>query len=508
MLFYSSCINACEQSTAEEFLMKVSFSKQGILESKAKAVVAFCFKGEEKNLRHFDGITNGLASKAVARKVFCGNNGETVSLDATAGFEKLIVCGLGEKKNFVPEVLRKACGAVAPSLRDKGLDTVAVELVGGDAKQNAKAITEGFLLGAFVFNKYKSKEKDFVERKMSEIMIAGNSSQEKHAQAGISLGMVVGETANFVRAINDEPANVATPEFLAQKALSLQGNGLRVTVFDKKALEKMGCGALLAVNAGSDKEPRMVLMEWNSPKRGGVAFVGKGITFDSGGISIKPAGNMDKMKFDKSGACAVIGLMKAVKEMHYPGRVVGIFAATENMLGGGAYKPGDIVKALNGKTIEILNTDAEGRVVLADALSLASEQKVDEIIEFSTLTGACMVALGDLCSGLMSNDKKLEEKLVAAGEASGERVWPLPTWLEYDEKVKSEYADVKNIGEPMMAGPVAGYSLLKLFVGENKYAHLDIAATADVAKPKTPYNVVGATGVGVRLGIEYLLQKK
>ena len=488
--------------------MKVTFSKQKIFEAKTKAAVAFCFKGEEKKLASFDGITNGIASKIVARKVFCGNKNEVASFDATAGFEKLIVCGLGEKKEFVPEVLRKACGMVAPSIRDKGLESVTVELPQGDAKNNAKAICEGFLLGAFVFNKYKSKEEDFVERKLSEVVVAGSAPQEKSALEGISLGEVVAQNANFVREINDEPANVATPEFLANKALSLQGGGLKVTVFDKKALEKMGCGALLAVNAGSDKEPRMVLFEWNSSKKGGVAFVGKGITFDSGGISIKPAGNMDKMKFDKSGACAVIGLMKAVKEMNYGGRVIGVFVATENMLGCAAYKPGDIVKAMNGKTIEVLNTDAEGRVVLADALSFASKQNVEEIIEFSTLTGACMVALGDLCSGLMSNDKKLEEKLIAAGEASGERLWPLPTWVEYDEKVKSEYADVKNIGEPMMAGPVAGYSLLKMFVGENKFAHLDIAATADVPKPKAPYNVVGATGMGVRLGIEYLMQKK
>ena len=454
-------------------------------------------------MRSFDVVTGGAASRAFKRKAFAGKAGELLSLDAKPPLEKVFIAGLGEKKDLSAHAVRRACGAMAAACQSQGLKSLAMELPPGDAKQAARAAVEAALAASYAFDKYKSKEPGAPKFALEELVVCAPASR-RDAGEGAELGRVLGEAANFARELDNEPANVATPEFLAKSALSLQGRGLKVTVFGKKALERLGARALLAVGSGSANEPRLVLMEWGGGK-GGVAFVGKGITFDSGGISIKPSQDMDKMKFDKSGACAVIGIMKAVKELKLSQRVVGVFAAAENMPGCRAYKPGDIVRAMNGKTIEVLNTDAEGRVMMADALAFAERQGVDSIIDFATLTGACAVALGDVASGLMYNDDALCERVRRAGEASGERVWPFPNWPEYDEKVKSDFADVKNIGEPGSAGTIAGASFLKLFVGKCKWCHVDIAATAQNVKPKA-YIALGATGVGVRLGMEFLLQ--
>ena len=282
---------------------------------------------------------------------------------------------------------------------------------------------------------------------------------------------------------------------------------LRLRVFEKAELQKMGMNAFLSVSAGSVQPPKLIVLEWHPANASDtVAVVGKGITFDSGGISLKPANDMDKMKFDKSGACAVLGIMRAASELKLPVHVVGVIAATENLPSGSASKPGDLVKAYSGKTIEILNTDAEGRLILADAIAYAEKHyRPSAIIDMATLTGACVIALGDCASGLLSNNDELAERLRVAGDYSGERVWRLPLWDDYGEKIKSDFADVKNTGDGT-SGTITAAMFLKNFVGENTpWAHLDIAGTAWVTKQKGAFNL-GSTGVGVRL-ITHVLKK-
>ncbi|MBI4406715.1 leucyl aminopeptidase [Candidatus Micrarchaeota archaeon] len=316
--------------------------------------------------------------------------------------------------------------------------------------------------------------------------------------------LLISNAVNYCREISNEPANVATPTFLAREAEKLAGKNVAITVLDKKKLEELECGALLSVAAGSTQPPVMTVLDYkpqNYSKT--IALVGKGITFDSGGISIKPAKEMDQMKFDKSGACAVIASVKATNELSLPIRVIGVFAATENLPSGSASKPGDIVKAYNKKTIEILNTDAEGRLILADALSYVIDKyKPDYAVDLATLTGACAVALGSPASGLLSNNDELADMVLKAGEESGEKCWRLPLWKEYEERIKSDVADVKNLADPdREAGAITAAAFLKQFVGQTPWAHVDIAATAWATTPRGYYSK-GATGVGVRLCVK------
>ena len=363
-------------------------------------------------------------------------------------------------------------------------------------------------MASYSFDKYKKKEPKSEKKKLEKVIFfVADKKEEKNAVDGVRVGKIVAEATNFSRAIANEPPNVATPEYVASQAKKVADeHRLKITVFDRKEIQKRGMHALLAVNSGSDKEPRFVVMEyWGGGNEKPFAVVGKGITFDSGGISIKPANDMDKMKFDKAGACAVIGIMKSAAELKLEVNLVGVMALTENVLGRGGYKPGDIIQQKQ-KSIEVLNTDAEGRVILSDALTYAiDEYQPQAVMDIATLTGACVVALGDIAAGLFSNDDKLAEKLYEAGRESGEWVWRLPVWKEYDEKNKSEVADLKNIGEAGgVAGAITAACFLKAFVGETKWAHFDIAGTGWNTKPK-PYMGLGGTGAGVRVIIEFLI---
>ncbi|OIO25466.1 hypothetical protein AUJ14_04345 [Candidatus Micrarchaeota archaeon CG1_02_55_22] len=483
--------------------MKLSVSQEA---SKQQVIAAFAFQSDDgKALKPsgLQGDAGAFYDEAVKRGAFAGKASEILFVDTLKPV--VAVVGLGTQKDFSFDGARKAYGAFASSVRLRGYSTAAAPVIkcGLDAEKIIQVAAEGALLACYSFDKYFSK-KDEPVKNLAEFVLYG--AEVVKYKDSFSRGMVYGEATNYCRDVDNEPANVVNPEYLAQEALKLAGGKMKVTVYGKTELKKMGANAILAVGSGSASEPKLVLMEWQG-KGKGTAFVGKGITFDTGGISIKPSNSMDEMKFDKSGACTVIALMKAVKELNYAGRVVGVFGAAENMPSGSAYRPGDIIKTLSGKTIEVLNTDAEGRVLLADALAFAEKQDVDEIIDFATLTGAIVVALGDVAAGLFGNDDKLVERVRAAGEESGDRCWPMPNWPEYDEKVKSLVADVKNIGEPGVAGGHSGASFLKTFVEKTPWAHLDIAGTAWNKKP-SPYRAVGATGVGVRLGLTLLERKK
>lgn len=438
---------------------------------------------------------------AVKRGAFAGKPGEVLLLP---GKPRLVALGIGPESQLTLEAMRRAYGLFVSVAKSRGYSSVAAPLPKSklDKASLCHAAAESALISDYTFDKYVTKRDD-VEKKVGEFVLFGEDAAK--FKAAFDRGVIYGNSVNHCRDLDNEPANVATPEWLAEKALGLAGGRMKVTVYGRAELKKMGANAILAVASGSANEPKLVLIEWQG-KGKGTAFVGKGITFDTGGISIKPSNAMDEMKFDKSGACAVISIMKAVKELSHPGRVVGVFAACENMPSGTAYRPGDIIKAMNGKTIEVLNTDAEGRVILADALAFAEKQGVEAMVDFATLTGAIVVALGNQAAGLFSTDDKLAKQIFEAGEESGDRVWQLPMWPEYDEAVKSTVADVKNIGEPGTAGSHSGASFLKTFVNETPWAHVDIAGTAWNKKPRGHFGL-GATGMCVRLGLT-LLEKR
>ncbi|MBF0281990.1 MAG: leucyl aminopeptidase [Zetaproteobacteria bacterium] len=418
----------------------------------------------------------------------------------------------GDEKGLTLHSLRILSAKALRQLQGTGVQSASVYLSelnvrGASMAEKIQVVTEGALMGAYTFDKYKKRpEKVKSEVQSWQVMIGAKDDQEAAAQA-VMRGQAIAMGTNFARDLANEPGNVCTPEFLGQQAESLQHEKLKVTVMDQKAIEEAGFTALLAVNQGSDKEARFIVMGYcgGAEDEAPVALVGKGLTFDAGGICIKPAAAMDEMKFDMCGAATVLGVFKAVTEMNLPINLLGVIASTENLLGGSAYKPGDVIRAYNGTTIEVINTDAEGRIILSDALAYAAEQKPAEIIDFATLTGACVIALGSQASGLLGSSKKVKDGLKKSGDYTHDRVWELPLFDEYQEQIKSEIADLKNVGG-REAGTITAACFLSHFVGDTPWAHLDIAGTAWNMKG-SDLAAKGATGAGVRLISDYLIRK-
>ncbi|MFL5537731.1 MAG: leucyl aminopeptidase [Longimicrobiaceae bacterium] len=383
----------------------------------------------------------------------------------------------------------------------------ATSVAAGDA---ARAVVEGATMGAYTFTELKSTPADQpapVALSDLRIAVAGDGDRAA-AEEGARVGEIVGRAANRARDLGNRPGNVATPTHLASVAEEIGGRfGMKVTVLGPAEMEQEGMGALLAVARGSDEEPRLIVLE----HRGGAAdakplvLVGKGLTFDAGGISIKPAAGMEDMKFDMCGGAAVLGAMQAVGELGVKANVVGIVPSSENLLGGRAMKPGDIFRAAAGKTIEVVNTDAEGRLILADALFYARRFEPAAVIDAATLTGACVVALGHHASGVMGTDDALVEELRRAGDRSGERCWPLPMFDEYREQIRSDYADIKNSGGRPGGAITAGW-FLREFAGDFPWAHLDVAGTA-YGDGKLAYLTKGSTGAPTRLFVEWVLAR-
>ncbi len=405
--------------------------------------------------------------------------------------KKVLVIGLGKENelnnNKIREVMAKA---VKKALQMKA-KTIAVDF-SNIPFEYADMISEGAMIGDYAFDKYKSDKKDHIET------LYVNLDKSK-----VEKGQKRTEAMNFARDLANEPAEYATPTKLAEVAKSL---GLDTKIYDRKDCEKMGMTAYLAVARGSHQEPKFIHMKYapkNPTKR--IAIIGKGLCFDSGGMDLKPASSMLTMRDDMSGAACVLGVMSKIKEFAPNVEVHGIIAACENMIGPNAYKPGDILTAKNGKTIEIDNTDAEGRVTLADALCYACDLKVDEIIDIATLTGACMVALGTHAAGIMGNNEDLIHRLIEVGNKSGERYWEMPMFEDYFDSLKSEIADMKNTGSRWGGASAAGLFLQKFVTDDVKWAHLDVAGTAFLEKPQKEF-IAGATGVGVRTLLNYIIE--
>jgi leucyl aminopeptidase len=495
--------------------MEIDVQRKDLVAVAGDAVVIPLTKSDAapRNLHALDEALGGLCARVFAAGDFTGKSGEVLSLPVTGiAAKRVVLIGLGDEKSASRESLRAAGGRTAKALARAKATKAALavptlrRVAAGDA---AQALAEGLVLGSYRFDKYKSGN-DAPPALERVSLLAADARQVAALKRGSAFGRAVAEASNFARDLSNEPGGTCTPEHLASEARKLaRSHGLRVTVFAEKELAREKMGGILAVGRGSAHPPRLIALEYGAspkkPARGArkrptLVFVGKGITFDSGGVSIKPAANMDEMKHDMSGGAAVLGALRAVAELKLPVHAVGIVAAAQNMPDGNAYVPGDVITSARGKTIEVLNTDAEGRIVLSDALHYATSFEADAIIDLATLTGACLVALGDVCCAVLGNDEKLADKVRSAGETTHERAWPLPLWDEHKTAIKGTVGDIVNTGG-RNGGVSTAAAFLSHFVGETPWAHLDIAGVAWTTK-ETPYYVKGATGFGVRLLVE------
>ena len=497
--------------------MKVILKNQSIEKIACDILIVSIFQSS-KNHGHsidlLDTALENLLTKVIKEENFQGKVGSTLVIrtNGLISAKKIIIVGLGERKDFGPEALRKACASSIRCAQKENGKTVSTILHGLDLEKikpdfTAQIISEVSLLATYKFDKYKSKEKNEPKKEIQTLIISEtHKTLAKNIETGIKRGTLIAEAQKLARDLVTEPAIVSTPTKLANVARHVaRENNLKIKVLDRKDCEKLGMGAFLAVAQGSEEPPKFIEIKYipkNKPKKH-IAIVGKGVTFDSGGLSLKPASSMETMKDDMSGAAAVIATMSTMKELQPNVAITMIVAATENMPSGTAYRPGDVIRAMNGKTIEILNTDAEGRVTLADAMSYVTRQKPDEIIDLATLTGACVVALGDTACGVMTNNQKLADKIIEAGNEAGERMWQLRLYEEDREKIKSDIADMINTGSKGKSGAQNGAVFIEKYVDKIPWVHIDIAGPSWLDKEDV-YGPKGPTGVGVRTLVNYL----
>lgn len=454
-----------------------------------------------------DSTLGGLITEfIIGRDKFEGKFGDTYVLQTYGKIKasKVLVVGLGEQKDFNLTKLRELSAKVIKkcegTLKAKKICSIlhGAGIGGLDPKECAKVLTEGTLLGSYKFEKYKTKKGDSAnEFAIVEI----NQDVIPQIEAGVKEGKAIASATNFARDLINEPAIVVNPSKLAEIAMGIKG--IDTTVLEGKDALKMGMGAFYAVGMGSNNDSKFIHMKYTpkNPKKK-VALIGKGVTFDSGGLDIKPATSMREMKGDMSGAACVLGVMNYAKELNLNMEIHGIIAAVENMPSGSSYRPGDILTAMNGKTIEVDNTDAEGRLTLADALCYACDLKVDEVIDIATLTGACSIALGQEAAAILGNNQDLIKKLITSATQAGERFWEMPLYEEHTTAIKSDVADMKNTGG-RLAGTMTAAAFLKEFVTEVPWAHIDIAGCA-ISDKEIRGLSKGPVGAGVRAFMYYL----
>ncbi len=463
------------------------------------------------SLAELDRAAGGVLTRAFTSGDYKGKRDETILLYGAGKAQRILLVGVGKPGDVAWAGLRRAAAVAARRARALGTArfafAVAHEARGGvGAGELGQLTVEGAAQGGWSFAELKQPGEDS-KPELEAVDIVVEPADATDAERGRKVGDAIAAGHRLTRTLQMQPGNVCTPAYLAEQAAKLaEAYGFGLTVLDRAQLKKEGMGALLAVAQGSAEEPRFIALEYRADgDRPPVVLVGKGVTFDSGGISIKPAQSMEDMKYDMSGAAAVLGTFEAVGRLKPKVNVVGLIPATENLPSGTAVKPGDVVKSHFGKTIEIINTDAEGRLILCDALSYARRYKPAAVLDAATLTGAVVVALGHHAIGIMGNDDALLAEVRDAGERAGERCWPLPLWDEYRDLVKSEIADVKNSGG-RSAGTIAGGWFLREFVEGFPWVHLDIAGTA-YTEGEGSAHAKGPTAVGVRLFTEFLLKR-
>jgi len=477
--------------------MKVEVSRDAKL-NKLDHVFALVTEGGKG---HFPDVVR----KAIDDSGFSGRSDETITVLAGEP-KKITLIGLGKEDALTLRNVRGGLYAIAKTARKHRSSDIGVvvpyNIRGLDAAESTRVLADYLAASDYKYDAFITQNKDEKRIAISATLLVNLDAKEcKRVEAE---ARAIADGVRTVRDMGNAPGNVMTPVRVAERAEEVAKSiGVKCTVYDKRAIEKMKMGGLLAVNSGSDLEPRFVVMEYAPRKaKKHVALVGKGITFDSGGISIKPAEKMEEMKFDMCGAAAVIGTIEAAAKLALPIRITGVIASTENLPSGSAYKPGDIITMMSGKTVEVVNTDAEGRMILGDALHYASRLEPDYLIDYATLTGACVVALGGEAAGLFTSDDKLAQSLIESGERVGDRVWRLPEWDDYKELIHSDWADMKNSGG-RWGGATTAALFLKEFVDCPSWAHLDIAGTA-YAEHENAREARGATGAGVRVTIAFL----
>ncbi len=487
------------------------------LKQKTPCLVVGLFEGKTlpASLRPLDQLLDGSLGRLLRDKEFTGRHREILLLPTGQRLpaERLLLLGLGKEKGAGLERYRQAAGSLVAALGARKLTAFATDLPqlplkGTSLAERCQALGEALLLAAYRFDRFRTLgREDFPPPLESARLLVGNAAEKRAAEQALADAQAIAAGVILARNLVNEPGNVKSPDFLAGQARQLaDGLGLRCTILDRPALEAEGCGALLGVAQGSVREARLIILEYaggNSDARP-IALIGKGVVFDSGGISLKPAEKMDEMKMDMAGGAAVLGTLSAAARLKLPVNLVGIIPAVENLPSGTAIRPGDILTSLSGKTIEVLNTDAEGRLILADALTYAKRYNPRVVIDLATLTGACIIALGHHASAVLGNHDGLVRQLLKAGERSGERLWQLPLWDDYGSQIKSDIADVKNTGG-RPAGTITAAAFLQKFAEDYTWAHLDIAGTAWEEKGQ-PCIPKGGTGVGVRLLVQYLRQ--
>jgi len=462
-----------------------------------------------------DRALGGALSKLVQSKEFEGKANE-VLLFHTQGkvpTKRLVLVGLGKKNEVTIETIRQAMGTVVKRVRQTKVESFSVALptaMPGRMSwvEVAQAMVEGAILGSYRFTVYRSEASSEQDIAGMSILIP-KKDQLRQVTEGVRRGVATAEATVFVRDLCNHPSNVLTPTRVADEAKTIaKAEGITIKILEQKEMERLGMGALLGVARGSQEPPKFIILEYNGAKKKDerpVVLVGKTITFDTGGISLKPAENMEHMKADMTGGAEVLASIRAAARLKLPLRLISILPVAENMPGGRAMKPGDIVKTLSGKTVEVQNTDAEGRLILADGLAYAMRYKPATLIDIATLTGACVVALGQFAIGMFGTDRALKEQVRKAGQTAGERVWEMPLWEEYFEQLKSDVADMRNIGG-RGGGMITAALFLSKFVGDCPWVHLDIAST-DWSERERAYVPKGPTAIGTRLLVQYLIDR-
>jgi leucyl aminopeptidase len=487
--------------------MQINLELKPLAAIETEALVTYVFddsEGPQGRAAELDQAIGGLLGKLNKSGELTGKSLETTLIHAPAGLQasRLLLVGAGKRDLFNRATLRKIAGVAVRYLKARSVhNAVFVVREGGATEENAQAITEGIVTADFETDKYKSEKKK--DKFIDAVAIAGFGEPEKAAgEKGVTRGRVIGEAQNFARDLVNEPSNKLTPKILAARAEAMAKEaGLAVEILDEKKIADLKMGALLSVAQGSAEPPRVIVITYTpanvKPGAPVVGLVGKAVTFDTGGISIKPADGMEKMKYDMAGGATMIGIMRALAALKPNVKVICVVPATENMPGGKAQKPGDIQTAMSGKTIEVLNTDAEGRLILADGVHYAKQLGATHLVDAATLTGAIVVALANVNVGVFGSDQAWTDKLLASAKEAGEKMWQLPMDDEYREFIKGSFADIQNIGSGKGGGSITGAWFIREFAGDTPWIHLDIAGTAwnDDAKP---WLAKGPTGVGLR----------
>ncbi|HVF86154.1 MAG TPA: leucyl aminopeptidase [Pyrinomonadaceae bacterium] len=498
--------------------MDIQTSTGRYAEADVQALAVAVFKDEKADdglLKELDAATGGIIRSVIESEELKGKEGETVYVhlggnsngDGSVKATRLLLVGVGERESYkLPQVLQMA-GIAARALRARSVKSIGlISRAPEDAAARAASVAvEGAIIGLFEPDKYRTVEKE--ERVIERLLVIAEGADKEAVARGAERGRIIGESVNFTRDLANEPGAYMTPTIMAERAQQIASEyGLEIDVLDQERMEQEGMGALLSVARGSEEPPKMMVLKYTPPggaKNGNhLALVGKGITFDTGGISLKPGENMELMKYDMTGGATVLGVMRAIAQLKPSIPVIGIVPSTENMPSGKAPKPGDVVRAMSGKTIEVINTDAEGRLILADGITYAKKLGATQIIDLATLTGAVSIALGDVNTGILGTDQELIDKFIDAGQEVGEKFWQLPLDKEYTKQIKSDIADIKNVGG-RKAGTITAAAFLKEFADGASWAHLDIAGTAWGDEAKS-FRSKGPTGIAVRTLLNFI----